>query len=274
MLIVYTIIYAFVIGILSYGMAACIMALRRNETVNFGTIFSKIRENFGKLVKVELRVALDVVCLVLMYIAMMVIYAIIMAARSSSIMAIIAFLFIIGTFIFMIYYIYRLMIICFGMMFANYIIYMHPDTSSKDIWKKSKQIVESRLGKYITAILSNIGWIALTMIAIMLISWLEYLIWDPYISLFAGLTSTAPAWWGHVETLLITLISAVLFVKILSITAAFIESLNIENIFDDDYEIPKDDSKYIWSSLGLIVFWIVATIALAYIMTIIFIQII
>lgn len=259
-LVIMTLILIFVGPILMYGLTACGMDIRRGKTVGFKTIFKKIKKRLGKVIKLILWSMLDIVIYGLILIISTLLFAF-SANVGIGLLVLLSGILLIGAIAF---FVYKLMQLSLSIMWAYYLIYDYPDKTARQILKKAKYIEGKVEGKYITLILSNVWILPILILNILLASKIDWLIFQPKLQIGGSYISNTPVWWS-VATLLFRVCSVLFLVmKTLSLIGSMYESIEPESLFDEDYKFEKQEKKYVFTGLGLIIFYIAVTFLLAW----------
>ena len=272
--IIFSVIYAILFGIanilLNYGMAACITTLKREEKISFGSIFKFIKEKGAKAFVVSLTISLKIlgrcILFILPTLAVFALLSVIFNYISSRFIIIVALVLAAGIFIYcLVSFIEKLIQLSISAVLVNYLIYDFPEKENKAIIEKAMEIAKQKGQTFFTTILlTTLMILPLSIISYILSANFDMLIWKPDVTTFWGsvlsVESTSPTWWTIFVMAFSGFVTIYTFLKILASTSAFYESLSPKNLFDEDFKLEKEEKKYSFINLGLIIAYVAVSL--------------
>ena len=269
--IIFSVIYAILFGIanilLNYGMAACITTLKREEKISFGTIFKFVKEKGVKAFVVSLKISLKIlgrcILFILPTLAVFALLSVIFNYISSTFITIVALVLAAGIFIYcLVSFIEKLIQLSISAVLVNYLIYDFPEKENKAIIEKAMEIAKQKGQTFFTTILlTTLMILPLSIIRSILSTNFDMLIWKPdvtttFFGTVLSVESTAPTWWTIFVMAFSGFVTIYTFLKILTSTSAFYESLSPKNLFDENFKLEKEEKKYSFINLGLIIAYV------------------
>lgn len=236
---------------LTYGMNASILSLVRGEEIDFKTVFTKISERLGIVFKVNFKIALEIICIVLV--------CTILPALLAAIIPIVGFIAVIAGMVFMIV---KVSVLGLASSLANYVMNDYGDRTSKEIIDISKKIANKKFGKCVTLILSHLGWFLLAVVAVYAIELVKYLIWEPQF-IFGVMIDNTPSLAKLIITAIEALIVLIPSIKVLAAMACFYQTIEPERLFDADYEIISEEKQYMLIAAGLVLLTIISYLGIS-----------